>query len=85
MVRVRPDRTGMIIEVSDEGAGMAPDVRERVFDRFHTDRPGGVGLGLSIVRKLARADRGDVTLHEGPRGGLAVRIRLPHAHTSAGS
>ena len=57
--------------------------RERVFERFTRldearDRDiGGAGLGLPIVRGLARARGGDVTLHESASGGLRAEVELP--------
>ena len=49
------------IVVRDSGPGVAETVRPRLFERFVTGRPGGSGLGLYIVRELARAQGGDAT------------------------
>jgi signal transduction histidine kinase len=71
--------------VDDDGSGIAPGDRERVFERFTRldearDRDaGGSGLGLAIVRELVRRDDGQVTLEDAPGGGLRVRVRLPVA------
>lgn len=79
-----PDAPGaLLVEVVDDGAGIAPADRDRVFDRFtrldearHRDA-GGSGLGLAIVRELIRRDGGEVTLHTGEAGGLVARITVP--------
>jgi len=77
----------LIIDVADDGAGIAEQDRERVFDRFtrldeaRAQDAGGSGLGLSIVRELLRRDGGDVRLLDPPDGspGLVARIGLPRS------
>lgn len=69
------------IEVEDSGEGVAAADRERVFEPFHrlagASQP-GVGLGLSIVRDIARAHGAGVDLADGAGGtGLKVRVRFP--------
>ena len=79
------------ITVSDNGPGIPDDARERIFERFYTDRPEGEqfgqnsGLGLSISRQIIEAHGGELTagnvvLPDGSRGGAKFRIRLPAAH-----
>jgi signal transduction histidine kinase len=48
------------LTVSDDGPGIAEDVRDRIFQPFFTTRADGAGLGLAIVRKLAEANAGSV-------------------------
>ncbi|UAL08807.1 ATP-binding protein [Caulobacter segnis] len=72
-----------IIEIDDDGPGVPPAELERVFEPFYRGEPsrnretGGIGLGLAVVRSLARAHGGDVTLHNLPNGGLRACVRLP--------
>lgn len=66
------------LQVADDGIGIAPAERDRVFDRFYR-APGhaewGSGLGLSIVRSVANAHKANVTLSDGPTGrGLLVTV-----------
>jgi len=69
------------LEVDDRGPGVAPESRERVFDRFARDgstQGPGVGLGLAIVAQLAALSGGSARLDAGPGGrGVAAVIRLP--------
>lgn len=65
------------LHVADEGPGLAPEDRERAFDRFWRapNAPaGGSGLGLAIVRELAAAGGGEVEMRESPSGGVDVVV-----------
>lgn len=82
---------GLDILVDDEGPGIAPMDRERVFDPFvrleesRNRNTGGVGLGLSIARSILRSHGGDVSLVEveGPgKSGLRVCLHLPGVERS---
>lgn len=72
-----------VIEIADDGPGIPAQEMERVFDPFYRGEPsrnretGGAGLGLAVVRSIARAHGGDVTLHNRPGGGLTARVQLP--------
>jgi two-component system OmpR family sensor kinase len=82
-LRLRREGPEAVLEVADDGPGIAPDERSRVFDRFYRapGTPGsGSGLGLAIVRQVASLHGGSVQLAEGLEGrGLAVVVRLPAA------
>ncbi|MGI5160062.1 sensor histidine kinase [Microbispora sp. CA-102843] len=81
-VSVRADGPTATLEVLDDGAGIAPEHRETVFDRFtrldaSRDRDtGGTGLGLAIAREIAEAHRGTLTIQDSERGARFV-LRLP--------
>ncbi len=66
-------------EVRDDGPGIAPELRERVFQPFVTARPGGVGLGLTFVKRVVHEHRGSVTVDAGTGPGTCIRVRLPLA------
>ncbi|HTH16756.1 MAG TPA: ATP-binding protein [Magnetospirillum sp.] len=77
-------RSGAVeILVDDDGPGIPADKREQVFKAFlrlESSRnlaTGGVGLGLTIARDIARSHGGDVLLEDSPLGGLRARVRLP--------
>ncbi|MFA7261491.1 MAG: ATP-binding protein [Caulobacter sp.] len=72
-----------VIEIEDDGPGIPPEDAERVFEPFYRGEPsrsretGGAGLGLAVVRSIARAHGGDVVLRARPGGGLTARVTLP--------
>ena len=74
---------GIDILIDDDGPGIPAAERERVFHpfvRLDTSRnpsTGGVGLGLTIARDVARSHGGDVRLETSPQGGLRARVHLP--------
>ena len=71
------------IHVDDDGPGIAPEKREEALRPFHrldegrNLQTGGVGLGLTIARDIARAHGGELLLSESPDGGLRATIKLP--------
>jgi len=89
-VTVRARQHGHWIEVAieDQGIGISPADSERVFERFvqaeagDRRRFGGIGLGLYIVRQLARAQDGEIAVGEGP-GGIGTTMRLTLRRASA--
>ncbi len=81
---VRRDGDAVTLQVADRGPGVAPERRERVFERFARSdagrtAAGGSGLGLAIVRAVAEAHDGQVDLREAEGGGAMFLIRLPGA------
>ena len=66
------------VVVADDGAGVSPENRERIFQRFVTTRPGGNGLGLSTSREIAQAHGGQLSLLE-TESGATFAVRLPAA------
>jgi len=65
-VEVRVDVHGPAarLTVSDNGRGVSPTLRPRLFEPFQTEKPNGVGIGLALARKIARAHGGDLVLSE---------------------
>lgn len=81
---VAPERPGTaLLEIADEGPGIAPEERELIFDRFFRSADArtmpGSGLGLSIVAQTALRHHGGVSAHEAPSGGALLRLWLPRA------
>jgi len=85
LMSARSDGGRVLVRVDDDGPGIRPDDRERVFERFtrlddaRARDAGGSGLGLAIVRGLARSRGGDVRLGESPAAGLRAEVDLPDA------
>ncbi len=82
-IAARRNGTHLEITVDDDGPGIAPDRYEDAFKPFERldaarggDKP-GVGLGLSIVRDVARRHGGEIKLSAAPQGGLRATLRLP--------
>src|SRR5487761_1794479 len=88
-VRARVSDDRIEVTVSDEGIGIAPGDHERIFERFvqgetgDRRRFGGIGLGLYIGRRLARAQGGELTAMSRPEGGTVMLLRLRRADTRA--
>ena len=70
-------RAAVLVEVSDDGPGIPPEVAEHVFDPFYTTKPKGSGLGLAIVRKIVDAHDGRLDLRTAPGDGTTIRVTLP--------
>jgi signal transduction histidine kinase len=74
--------------VDDDGPGIPPADRERVFERFtrlddaRTRAAGGTGLGLAVTHAIVTAHHGTITAAANPTGGARFTITLPRAHTS---
>jgi signal transduction histidine kinase len=72
-----------IVEIEDDGPGVPEIELERVFAPFYRREPsrnrttGGIGLGLSVARSIARSHGGDLVLENRPGGGLIARTTLP--------
>ena len=80
---VRPNGTTVAFEVIDRGIGMSDVELDRAFTPFwradtsRTRKTGGVGLGLALARRIARAHGGDVTLSSRPGHGTTARLEVP--------
>lgn len=79
---VRRVEGGIVLRISDQGPGIAPELRERVFDRFFRDprqaqSHSGSGLGLAIALAVARQHGGSIALDAAGSMGLCVTVRLP--------
>ena len=70
-------REAVLVEITDDGPGIAPDVAEKVFDPFFTTKAQGSGLGLAIVRKIVDAHDGRIDLRTSPGQGTTIRVTLP--------
>jgi two-component system osmolarity sensor histidine kinase EnvZ len=77
MVSAATRGRSVLINVDDDGPGIAPERREDVFRPFESGSAGGTGLGLTIARDIVRAHGGDISLEDSPLGGLRARVRLP--------
>lgn len=85
VLSARADGAGLVVSVDDDGPGIPPQQRERVFDRFHRseqarDRAsGGSGLGLGIARSIVELHGGRIWVDDSPLGGARVSFELPRS------
>jgi two-component system nitrogen regulation sensor histidine kinase NtrY len=79
-IRVARDRDRAVLEVLDDGPGIALADRDRVFDPYITTKAEGTGLGLPIVKKVVLEHGGEIACLDSPIGGIRFRIELPLNH-----
>ncbi len=84
-VEVRREAGNAVVRVRDHGPGVPPDQRERIFDPFYrlpgaSEREGGVGLGLALVRAITQRHGGSVHCEGQEGGGACFVLRLPLQH-----
>jgi signal transduction histidine kinase/CheY-like chemotaxis protein len=83
VLAARRDGDAVLLEVSDTGQGIAPELQARIFTPFVQGddslarRQGGIGLGLSLVSTLVRAMGGSIALQSEPARGASFRVNLP--------
>jgi len=83
-VRTLPRHDGRVgFEVSDDGPGIPPEARTRLFTPFFSLRAGGTGLGLALVQRVVQAHQGTVAVESAPGRGTTFRVELPVAGSDA--
>ena len=75
-VEVERDGSTATVRVADNGAGVSESVRPRLFEPFVTGKPSGVGIGLALSRRIARAHGGDLVLQPAAAG-ASFLLTLP--------
>lgn len=75
----RKDKTAhsLVLEVTDNGSGMTPEMQENVFSPYVTDKAQGTGLGLSIVHKIVQAHGGSISVRSTVGVGTSFSLTLP--------
>lgn len=66
-----------VVEVSDTGSGVPDDVVAQLFQPFVTTKPGGMGIGLSISKRIIEAHGGELIMQRNEKGGATFRFTLP--------
>ncbi|MDD8025726.1 MAG: ATP-binding protein [Acidobacteriota bacterium] len=75
--RVEAAGAEVLVSLDDTGAGMDPDVRERIFEPYFSTKDVGTGLGLPITKKIIEDHRGSIRIDSTPGRGTRILIRLP--------
>src|SRR5205814_3110411 len=90
-IRVHADASQAVLTVADEGPGIAPEHRQRIFHRFfrldeaRSRDSGGTGLGLAIAKWAVEANGGHIRVDNGAQSGSVFRIILPITDMAIGT
>lgn len=80
-MRIVRDEDRLALCVEDNGPGITPADRERIFDPFYTTASDGTGIGLSIVQRIVADHSGTIHVGESPMGGAEFRLEFPLPNT----
>ena len=88
-IMLQQQNSSAVLEVKDDGPGIAPDAQEHVFDRFYRGDPAregsGTGLGLALVRSVVHLHQGDIRVFSALGEGSCFRVVLPLAPNPSAS
>ncbi|WP_037321205.1 sensor histidine kinase [Salegentibacter sp. Hel_I_6] len=78
-IQINNDDMHYTIEIADEGKGIDPEVKDKIFEPFYTTKPlgEGSGLGLSVVHGIIKSHRGEISIAENIPKGTIFKIKLP--------
>ena len=77
MIRKEDDAVYAVVVVNDTGAGIPEDLMKNIFDPFYTTKIHGLGLGLSLTRRIVESHGGEITVDSAEGIGSTFTIRLP--------
>jgi len=72
-----------VVEITDNGEGIAPEARAKILLPFFTTKPTGTGLGLVIAKKIMDLHRGQIEIDTSPGVGTSVRLVIPTQPTDS--
>jgi PAS domain S-box-containing protein len=78
-VRLYQRQSNAVVEVTDNGVGIDPEQRDKIFLPFFTTKPTGTGLGLAVVKKIMDLHGGEIEIDSRPGQGTTVRLIIPRA------
>jgi two-component system sensor kinase FixL len=83
VIRTRTDDfSHLVVEVSDNGCGIAADIEEALFRPFVTSKPHGLGMGLALSKRIIEAHGGRIAAHKAIQGGSILSFSLPLAEAT---
>ncbi len=80
-VQVEATESATVIHVEDTGPGIPPDLKDRIFEPHVSTKPGGLGLGLYLVKRMVEAHGGRVEVDSRPGQGTRFTLYIPHEST----
>ena len=78
-VRLHQRETAGVVEIADNGVGIQPEHREKIFLPFYTTKPTGTGLGMAIVKKIMDLHGGEIEIDSAPGRGTTIRLIIPRS------
>jgi len=69
----------MLLEVRDQGAGILPEIRDKIFNLYFTTKKSGSGIGLAMTYRVMQLHNGSVEFESREKQGTIFRLRLPLA------
>ena len=78
-VRLHQRETAGVVEIADNGVGIQPEHREKIFLPFYTTKPTGTGLGMAIVKKIMDLHGGEIEIDSAPGQGTTIRLIIPRS------
>ena len=76
-IEVLKNDTSLNLRITDQGSGIAPELRDRIFSAFVTNKHKGTGVGLSLCKSLVEKHRGRISFADNPNGGTIFTVELP--------
>lgn len=81
-IRASETETGLVLDIIDNGKGMAPALQLQVLEPFFTTKSQGTGLGLAVVQSVVRSHGGSLQLFSKEAMGCHIRLLFPHGHNA---
>lgn len=78
------DPESLAVEVADTGPGISEDIAQQLFQPFVTSKPGGMGIGLAISKRIIEAHDGEISVWRNENGGATFRFTLPVLYEDLG-
>ena len=78
-VHLQARAAAVVVEIADNGVGIQPEHREKIFLPFYTTKPTGTGLGMAIVKKIMDLHGGEIEIDSAPGRGTTIRLIIPRS------
>jgi signal transduction histidine kinase len=83
VIKVWQTAEGIMTSIADNGPGIPEEMEDKIFDPFFTQREGGIGLGLAVVRQIVLAHHGKISAGKSEMGGAEFHLELPPAEITS--